>query len=89
MWALYNSCLGKGTSRTLGKDGRSSCFGKLGKGQFLALEKAMGCGRGGPRHFAKPLVDADVLFSILSSNEGLASDIGSYEHVSKTYDIRT
>ena len=45
----------------------------------------MSCGRGGARHFAKPLVDADVLFSILSANEELVADLGSYEHLSKTY----
>lgn len=35
--------------------------------------------KGGARHFAKPLVDADVLLSILSSNEGIVSDLRSYE----------
>ena len=45
----------------------------------------MSSGRGGARHFAKPLVDADVLFSILSGNEELVADIGSYEHLSKAY----
>ena len=45
----------------------------------------MSSGRGGARHFAKPLVDADVLFSILSANEELVADLGSYEHLSKAY----
>lgn len=41
--------------------------------------------RGGAKHFAKPLVDADVLFSILLTNEELVADLGSYEHFSKSY----
>ena len=45
----------------------------------------MSCGRGGARHFAKPLVDADVIFNILSTNSKIVADLGSYEHLSKTY----
>ena len=68
-------------SHRLGK----ACVGKLGKAQHLALGKAMSCGRGGARHFAKPLVDADVIFNILSTNSKIVADLGSYEHLSKTY----
>ena len=40
-------------------------------------------GRGGARHHAKPYVDTGILYKCLEKHEGLLSEMGAYEHISR------
>ena len=40
-------------------------------------------GKGGARHFAKPYIDPDIVFKILSDNDLILCNMGPYENVSR------
>ena len=40
-------------------------------------------GKGGARHFAKPYIDPDIVFKILSDNDQILGNMGPYENVSR------
>lgn len=44
-------------------------------------------GKGGHRHFPKPLVDSDLIFKVFAANEKTLRDLGSYESVSRQHAV--
>ena len=44
-------------------------------------------GRGGARHFTKPVVDTDVLYSCLEKHQAMVSNLGQYDHISRSQGV--
>ena len=44
-------------------------------------------GRGGARHFSKPVVDTDVLYSCLERHQAMVSNMGQYDHISRSQGV--